>query len=102
MRRTTPGLLAFIACFALASPSFDAEPEPRGAEGGQCALSQPAKLDAEVEAFVGELRRQQQASQEPARQSGDVIVLNNRGYNYGPGPGIKLDLIRAEALRPRH
>jgi hypothetical protein len=98
MRRITPGLLAFIACFALASPGYNAEPEPRDAEGGQCALSQPSKLDAEVESFIAELRRQQ-AGQEPAR---DVIVLNNRGYNYGPGPGIQLDLIRAEALRDRH
>jgi hypothetical protein len=98
MRRITPGLLAFIACFALASPGFDAEPEPQGGEGGQCALSQPSRLDAEVESFVAELRRQR-AGQEPSR---DVIVLNNRGYNYGPGPGIQLDMIRAEALRPRH
>lgn len=101
MRRTTPGLLAFIACFALAAPSVEAEPPSRAAQSSEpaseCSLSQPPKLDSEVQAFVAELRREH--AQQASGQRGDIIVLNNRGYNYGPPPPMQLDLIRAEAIR---
>ncbi len=100
--RTTAGFLAIVACFALASPGVDpvrAEEAPAEV-GGQCAATRPGTADAEVESFVAELRREQIA--QVARGDREVIVLNNRGYNYGPPRGVRLDLIRAEAARPRH
>jgi len=99
MRPTTAGFLTFVACFALASPGVEAEPqaEPRAepeAElaGGQCEVTQPSQLDGRVEALVSEMRFQERP---------EVIVLNNRGYNYGPPPRMQLDQIRAEARADR-
>ena len=50
-------------------------------------------MDAEIEAVIERLRLQQ-ADQNAS--DGDTVVLNNRGYNYGPPRGIQLDAIQAE------
>lgn len=97
MRPTTAGFLTFVACFALASPGVEAEPQAEAqaeAEpaGGQCELTHPTQLDAQVEALVSEMRFEERP---------DVIVLNNRGYNYGPPPRIRLDQIQAETRAER-
>ena len=102
MRPTTAGFLTFVACFALASPGVEAEPQAESeAEpvGGQCELSRPTQVDGQVEAFVSEMRQKQ--ARRPHSQHPEVIVLNNRGYNYGSSPRIQLDQIRAEARAGR-
>ena len=95
MRPTTAGFLTFVACFALASPGVEAEPQPEAepeAEGGQCELTQPTGIDGQLEALISEVRLEERP---------EVIVLNNRGYNYGPSPRMQLDQIRAEARAVR-
>lgn len=107
MRRTTAGFLAFVSCFALtaaltasgvgAEPAAEAVGEEQ--EVAECNATQSA--DAQIQAAIERLRHEQ-ALQAPSQQSGDVIVLNNRGYNYGPAPKVELDRIRAEARSPGH
>jgi hypothetical protein len=98
--RNTVGLLALGASIALASPGVNAvRAEAEGlvaqaAPGGQCSASGPAaSMDAEIEAMVEQLRRQQA---DRNASDGDLVVLNNHGYNYGPPRGIQLDAIQAE------
>ena len=107
MRRTTAGFLAFVSSFALMAAltpfGVGAESDLEAAAGQQdvseCSASQP--VDVQIQAAIERLRYEQ-TLQAPSRQSGDVIVLNNRGYNYGPGPSVDLDRIRAEARSPGH
>ena len=98
--RNTVGLLALGASIALASPGVNAVraeaegPVAQAAPGGQCSASGPAaSIDAEIEAAIEQLRLQQ--ADQNASDS-DLVVLNNRGYNYGPPRGIQLDAIQAE------
>jgi hypothetical protein len=65
--------------------------------GPQCSADQAPAADAAVEALLAKLRREQ-ADQRPASAEG-LIVLNGRGYNYGPPPGIELDRIHAESVQ---
>jgi hypothetical protein len=81
------GLIALAASFALASPGVKvvqaqtlASQEPQA----QCGAADPRRVsvDADLEAFLSELRSEQVRSDPGARA--DIVVLNNRGYNYGP------------------
>jgi hypothetical protein len=94
------GLLAVSAALLLASPGVRVAPaladegistdEP----GPQCSADQQPGADAEVEALLAKLRQEQMA-RIAAGEDGPV-VLNGRGYNYGPPPGIEIDRIQAE------
>lgn len=94
------GLLAVGVALLLASPGVRVAPalaqeavstdEP----GPQCSANQPPRADAEVEALLAKLRQEQTARM--AERGEGIIVLNGRGYNYGPPPGIELDRIEAE------
>ena len=101
------GLLAVCATLLLASPGVrvapatadelvsTAEPSP------QCSAGQPPGADAEAEALNARLRQEQMAR--IAVGADGPIVLNGRGYNYGPPPGIELDRIQAEGAQvPSH
>jgi len=107
MRRTTAGFLAFVSSFALtaaltasgAGAESDLEPAAGEPAVSECSASQPA--DVQIRAAIERLRYEQ-SLQASSQQSGDVIVLNNRGYNYGPGPGVELDQVPAEARSPGH
>ena len=106
MRRTTAGFLAFVSSFALiaalTASGVGAESDREAAAGEQtvaeCSASQP--VDVQIQAAIERLRHEQRL-QAPSQQSGDVIVLNNRGYNYGSSPGVELDQVRAEARSSR-
>jgi len=97
------GLLAVAAALLLASPGVRLSPalaeelvsteEP----GPQCSAGQPPKADAEVAALLAKLRQEQMA-QTGAGADGP-IVLNGRGYNYGPPPKIELDRIQVESAQ---
>ena len=97
------GLLAVAAALLLASPGVRVDPalaeegvsteEP----GPQCTADQPPSADAKVQALIARLRQEQMAR--IAAGADGLIVLNGRGYNYGPPPGIELDRIQAEGAR---
>jgi hypothetical protein len=44
-------------------------------------------------------RLRQQAAAQASSSSEDFVVLNNRGYNYGPPPGPERGLLEAERRR---
>lgn len=98
------GLLAVGAALLLASPGVRVTPalaeelvsteEP----GPQCSADQPLGADAQAEALIARLRQEQMAR--IGTGADGPIVLNGRGYNYGPPPGIELDRIQAEAAQP--
>jgi hypothetical protein len=103
--KTAAGLLALAAMLLLASPGVDAvraegDPAPSSSEAAQCSDVPSFGGDAEIEALLAELRREQ-LERIAAGQEGPVM-LNGRGYNYGPAPRIELDLIRAEGARAGH
>jgi hypothetical protein len=103
----TAGVLATAALLLLLSPGVKvvrAEGAAAGAQaaasgGSQCeAAAGPRTVDAQLEAFLAEIRREQFARAVEGDES-VPIMLNNRGYNYGPPPGLQLDPVLAEALR---
>ena len=101
--RTGLGLVALAATFALASPGVrvvQAE-EAATAVAGQCSAGEPVSSDAETQSFLGELRREQLLRQASQGDRPAIVMLNNRGYNYGPAPSITLDQIQAEARGAR-
>ena len=105
--RNAAGLLALGASIALASPGVDvvrAAPGdtarvPAQAAPAQCGAARAAAtpVDPQVNAFLAELRQQQARFPAAGVSDDGFVVLNNRGYNYGPANGIELDVIRAEA-----
>jgi len=106
MRRiqTIAGCLALLGALVLASPGVRiarANPPVTGAPtaGEQCSSREPGRLDEVVGEFLEELRREHAG--QGSEQTNGVVMLNNRGYNYGPPPGIQLDVLRAEASSRR-
>ena len=95
------GMLALAASFALASPGVNvvkAEVVAGHVSPEQCsAAAQPQRsANADLAKFLEDLRKQQPDLAEGANPEG-VVMLNNRGYNYGPARGVDLDSILAEA-----
>ena len=97
------GLLAMGAALLLASPGVQVAPalaqEAVSTEepGPQCSADSRPRADAEVEALIARLRQEHMAR--IAAGADGPIVLNGRGYNYGPPPGIELDRIQAEGAQ---
>ena len=97
------GLLAVGAALLLASPGVRVAPaaadelvsseEP----GPQCSAGQPLGADAQAQELIARLRQEQMAR--IGTGADGPIVLNGRGYNYGPPPGIELDRIQAESAQ---
>ena len=101
------GLLAVGAALLLASPGVRVAPAAAdelvsSAEPGpQCSAGQPLGADAAAEALIARLRQEQMAR--IGAGAAGPIVLNGRGYNYGPPPAIELDRIQAEGEQlPSH
>ena len=65
--------------------------------GPQCSAGQPPGADTEAAALIAQLRQEQMVR--IAAGGHDPIVLNGRGYNYGPPPGIDLARIQAEGAQ---
>jgi hypothetical protein len=82
------GLLAARAHFASADA---AQPgATTAAESAQCGAAAGAEaFDATVAEAMEQVRREQAAAG-PDADSG-WVVLNNRGYNYGPPPAPRID-----------
>lgn len=103
------GILAMAVILGLASPGVNAVRAGGDAAvpsaPDQCSLSTEAgpavSADAQVEAFIRQVKRQQRARMAGGAPS-EVILLNNRGYNYGPPSDIRLDRVMAEGKNSRH
>ncbi|MDJ0851350.1 MAG: hypothetical protein QNK04_23495 [Myxococcota bacterium] len=92
------GIVALAATFALASPGVRiVHAEEATAVAGQCSAGAPVSADAETRAFLDDLRREHLVRRASQASAPEIVVLNNRGYNYGPPPEIMLDQVRAEA-----
>ena len=102
--KLTLGLLVVGAALLLASPGVRVAPAAAdelvstAEPGPQCSASQPRGADAAVEELIARLRQEQMAR--IAAGADGPIVLNGRGFNYGPPPGIELDRIQAEGAQP--
>lgn len=91
------GMLALAASFALASPGVTvvhAESIASPDVSAQCeAAERKHDKDAEIAAFLEKLRSEQ--PRRVAREHPEIVMLNNRGYNYGQ-PSVELNEILAE------
>lgn len=105
--KTFGGIIALLVAFLLSFPGVKpvrAE-GPRapiaGNDGPQCNATSPELEIAQSGATFAQI--QQQIAAQLAAEGGPAadapILLNNRGYNYGPGR--ELDRIAAEAARLR-
>ena len=99
--RTIVGLLSLAGTLLLTSPGVKlvrAEeaappPAPAAAQGPSCRADKPPSSPG-IAALTAKLR--QQAAAQANSSSEDVVVLNNRGYNYGPPPSLEQGLLEAE------
>lgn len=97
------GLLALAASFALASPGVKvvrAETLASEEAPAMCAAEAEAKhsKDEAIAEFLDTMRSEPQVRAVQHRP--EVVMLNNRGYNYGE-PSVELDEILAEARARR-
>lgn len=100
--RTAAGFLSLAATLLLSSPGVklvraedaDPPPAPAAAEGPTCRADAPPTAAGVAELIA---RARQQATTQANSSNEDFVVLNNRGYNYGPPPSIESGLV--EALR---
>jgi hypothetical protein len=101
-RITAAALLAgavLLAALAARPPWASAQSGEAGevlASGDDVIQCEPAGApspDAEIVALMQQdLLAAQQRPRGPSEGS-DVVVLNNRGYNYGPPPGVRFDAL---------
>jgi hypothetical protein len=81
------GWLAVAGMLLLASPGVRlaaAEPDALVSEipaGPSCSGASPADIEADLARYIEEARLAAEARPAP---SDDFVVLNGRGYNYGP------------------
>ena len=86
--RTLTGTLAVAASLALLSPGIDVvraelEQDAAAVDAPACSAAEPAVDLADFRQMLAEAQIQV-ATEPPA--DGEAVVLNNRGYNYGPPP----------------
>jgi hypothetical protein len=99
--RTIAGFLSLAGTLLLTSPGVklvraeDAgpPPAPATASGPSCRVDAPT-ASPEVAALIARLREQAAAQANSSRE--DFVVLNNRGYNYGPPPSLESGLLEAK------
>jgi hypothetical protein len=92
--RAAAAPLSFGAALAIGTPWSSAVAEPlSSSEGSVCEAAEPQDVNAEAAELMRRIV-EAQAGQNPATES-DFVVLNNRGYNYGPPPGVRFDPLPA-------
>ena len=102
MRAVTTSLAA-LACAALlgAGAAFADAGSPAATAAGMCPAPSSKQALPSMEAFA---RLQARLEAEAAAAGGDApVVLNGRGYNYGPGrdPVREMQVLQAERARER-
>ena len=81
-------VLALVVARAhFAGESQDAAPATASQCGGG---SSPEAMEAALADAKEQARQERAASGQP--DDSGWVVLNNRGYNYGPGPDVRVDL----------
>lgn len=100
----TLGLLSVLLSLALASPGVrvvKAEPVADSPAGAQCpaAAADAAAQASQVQDFLARVRAEHGPAGGPGEP--DIVVLNNRGYNYGPGSRLALDQVLIDAQSQR-
>ncbi len=102
-RRITAACLlagvALLAALAARSPWASAQASEPGQalaseDAAQCRAAAAPSADAEIVALMQQDLRA--AQRQPAAPGSDFVVLNNRGYNYGPPPGVRFDALLPE------
>lgn len=102
--KTLIGSLALLATFLLALPGVKAvRAEERGAsfagnDGPTCNQQDPEADLAHAEVALEQIREQIAAQIDPAA-AGEIVVLNNRGYNYATGSSLERATLDLERLR---
>jgi len=93
------GVIAVVLFLALASPGVQIFPvasaeEPISAAppAPRCEAGNPVSADKSMAAVVERLRDRS----DPDGSRSKIVMLNSRGYNYGPHDSIDLDRIVAE------
>ena len=99
------GVIAVLLFLALASPGVQIVPVASGEvpisaapPAPRCEASDPVSADKNMAAVVERLRVQSDQDGSKAK----IVMLNNRGYNYGPHNSIDLDRIVAEGRGASH
>jgi hypothetical protein len=99
---TIAGFLLVLTTLLLASPGVQVVRAAEAASsqpGATCdAAPRYADADAEVEAFLVQLRSQHPSA---SRAAGVPVALNIRGYNLGPPPSHEFGLIELDARLQR-
>jgi len=92
LRIGTACLLAVLALLATRAPWASAN-APQGdatsADADQCGPSGDVTLDTAMSEAMEQIR--QTRGRAGAEAESEYVVLNNRGYNYGPPPGVRFD-----------
>lgn len=101
--QTLTGAMALAAMLLLASPGVKAVraagDETASSPAEQCGAASAPTADADLHRFLADLRREQRAR--GGAGDDEIVMLNGRGYNYGPPPRIGLDPLRAKAAETR-
>ena len=105
--KTLVGGLALLATFVLALPGVKAvragDPEwPLASSDGPTCNAPSPEADMAHGAAALEQIRQQVAAQIDPSLAGEIVVLNGRGYNYGPASSLERATLDLERLRAEH
>jgi hypothetical protein len=105
--RTLTGTCALLATFVLALPGVKAV----RAEGGEAPLAskdgptcnqQGPEAEVAQSGVAMEQIRQQIAAQLGPDADSRIVVLNNRGYNYGPANSLDRATVGLDSLNAEH
>jgi len=89
LRISAACLLAVLA-LVVARARWAGESQAAAPAAAQCGGgSSPEAMDAAVEDAKEQARQERAAS---GQEDSDWVVLNNRGYNYGTAPDVRVDL----------
>ena len=95
-RRAPVAILALAAPLILSSAGQRSDPaasgEAQGAEGAVCQAVPASNAQRDIDPHLDRLVASGEIAGSP-----EVVVLNNRGYNYGPTPQPELGALRLEA-----
>lgn len=99
---TALGCAATLAMLLLASPGVRLARADGVEAGAQCDATAARSADSEAEALMEQLQREQLELILDREAEPGIVMLNNRGYNYGPAPTPSLDRVISENTKGSH